>query len=139
MECSWTNPETSFYTLQLSFISKFHFPNPFNTYITLESKQWFPPHMDASFVDSEKKISHYTVLFYLNDCEGNGELSFMERSHPYSEELTTLCNIKPITGSVLIFPHQTLHTSSELKAKQNKFLIRNDLLYSLSHTETKLQ
>lgn len=75
---------------------------------------------------SNDNISHFTVLFYLNNCNESGELKFMKQT---SGEWESIHTIQPEAGMVLVFPHNTIHTSIEMKPNQYKYLLRNDLLY----------
>lgn len=86
-------------------------------------EQYFKPHKDGSFqdVDSESEI---TALFYLNDTDG-GETVLM----PYGKEQDWAhIHIKPKSGDVLLFDHNTWHEGRPVHTGE-KFVLRTDLFY----------
>lgn len=85
--------------------------------------QYFKPHRDGSFEDSDSE-SEITVLFYLNDTDG-GETVLM----PYGKVLVDdHIRITPKKGDVLMFEHHILHSGEPVNSGE-KYVLRTDLFY----------
>ncbi|EGG15510.1 hypothetical protein DFA_10352 [Cavenderia fasciculata] len=108
-------------------------------FIRYDTDQHFPTHMDGPYNKTDYQRSHITILFYLNDDFEGGELNFVEaetneqNQNKVSDEYKTsnITSIRAEKGMVVIFPHKNLHTSSPI-IKGHKYLIRNDLMYTIN-------
>eukprot|EP01132_Coremiostelium_polycephalum_P005901 gene5901-7349_t len=115
---------------------KFSTISPRHTFIKYDVGQEFPSHTDGPYKKNEKYQSHYSILFFLNDGGGvdfeGGNLIFLNSKFGVSSE-QPVSSITPKTGLVVVFPHISLHKSSTI-SMGTKFVIRNDLVYSLTNS-----
>jgi hypothetical protein len=90
------------------------------------------PHTDGVRVDEcSGKLTRYSFLLYLASVpEGEGgETTFLDRlpeACEPGEQPETLDSIRPIEGSILLFPHSTPH-QGEAVGRHTKVLLRGDL------------
>ena len=83
------------------------------------SGQKFEPHMDHWYQASEKEISLFSVLVYLNNNFVGGETRFMEQLE---------ASIKPEIGKVAVFQHKVRHEGCEVTSG-TKYAMRTDVMY----------
>lgn len=85
---------------------------------------YFKPHYDGSYSRPDgSESSKVTLMLYLNGGFEGGETSFL---HPLDVELKI--GVKPQTGMVLLFQHDTYHEGSLLVQGQ-KYAMRTDVMY----------
>lgn len=88
---------------------------------------FFAPHRDLRFVrgpdagERAGETSHVTVQIYLNDRFKGGCTRFICGGRHY--------DVKPRTGSALIFDHDMLHEGSEVTGGV-KYSVRTDVMYA---------
>lgn len=80
--------------------------------------QKFKKHYDGSYERNEFEFSIYTFMIYLNDNFEGGNTWFKE------------FEIKPKTGTALVFNHDLLHEGMEI-TKGIKYVLRTDIMYQL--------
>jgi hypothetical protein len=98
----------------------------------------FTYHRDSTYVKDLTTRSIYTIIIYLNNDFEGGETQFVK---PHSDRLIgqtvnkelengydIICSIKPITGSAVIFNHNTIHAGMTVMSG-NKHIIRSDIVY----------
>lgn len=89
--------------------------------------QFFHAHNDAAFVRGPDEgtrsgeTSHVTVLVYLNQKFKGGQTTFQGQGRFY--------DVRPQTGSVLLFEHGILHEGKEV-TQGKKYIVRTDIMYS---------
>lgn len=96
----------------------------------------FKYHYDASYIEDADHRSVLSLVIYLNDDFTGGETGFYECQRQLektvAEEMRAgfnkICTIKPKTGSVVIFRHDTLHAGLSV-IKGAKYIIRGDVIY----------
>jgi prolyl 4-hydroxylase len=98
------------------------------------SGQKFKPHADGSIelTDPIMKKSFLTVLFYLNDDVKHGSTRILDRKVVASSEgvkYRELFEVKPETGSVLVFSHNIFHEGEEVESGV-KYVLRSDVFYT---------
>ena len=85
---------------------------------------FFKPHCDSSYFRPENgEVSLITILLYLNEEFEGGTTRFYDRRERYYTDL------KPKTGSVLIFQHDLVHEGVEVKTGV-KYVLRTDIMYA---------
>lgn len=77
----------------------------------------FPDHQDKPVEVANDIQSLFTIVVYLNECEG-GATGFPEKN----------LKIYPETGKAVIFPQNLLHNSSRIEGKL-KYIMRAQILY----------
>ena len=128
-------------------------------------EETFSPHIDAGFPpsglsedgsellwdasgDEKGIVSRLTVLMYLNDDFVGGETKFyqplvqMNRDGAATKP-EVIASIRPITGSMLVFPqavtevaveyarkHWPVHEGAPVKSGRPKYVIRSDILFA---------
>eukprot|EP00914_Ancora_sagittata_P024599 GHVO01049176.1.p1 GENE.GHVO01049176.1~~GHVO01049176.1.p1 ORF type:complete len:319 (+),score=41.58 GHVO01049176.1:29-958(+) len=102
----------------------------------------FGPHTDGSTISSINDRTLYTLLIYLNDCEGGGETALLKssvRDAPYkrddkgrviSPDESVISKVEPRAGRVLIFYHNEMHEGRPLDEGYEKYIIRTDIFYT---------
>jgi len=89
--------------------------------------QFFRPHNDAKFVrgkgDRAGETSYTSVHVYLNQKFKGGNTVFQGRGRHL--------DVKPRTGSVLLFEHNILHEGQTV-SNGKKYIVRSDVMYSSS-------
>jgi hypothetical protein len=98
----------------------------------------FEPHRDAYYIKDEHTRSIYTIIIYLNNEFENGNTIFHEAKRQrvpgetVKEELAdgydTYYDYKPVTGSAIIFNHNTIHQGLPV-TKGLKYIIRSDIVF----------
>ncbi len=83
--------------------------------------QAFKPHFDGSYRASASLESELTLLLYLNDGFAGGETRFLDVE----------ADVRPETGSVLLFVHRVLHEGCEVTAG-TKYVLRSDVMYGVA-------
>ncbi|MBU6951043.1 2OG-Fe(II) oxygenase [Hahella sp. HN01] len=81
-----------------------------------EPGQYFKWHRDGSYARSEKEASLLSFLIFLNEDYEGGEIAFRWDK------------IKPEKGSVVVFPHATMHQGSTVESGV-KYVLRTDVMY----------
>ena len=80
----------------------------------------FSPHTDGHNIQTLNRRSFYTIIAYLNDCEGGGETKFYDIDQRDSLHLDeqgrftgdpgrVIAKVAPKKGRVLVFAHELLH------------------------------
>lgn len=93
--------------------------------------EYFGSHCDTKFVrgpnfgDKAGETSHVSVQIYLNDKFKGGQTRFHGGGKHY--------DVKPKTGSILIFDHNLLHQGAVVKAGK-KYVVRTDVMYRKMRT-----
>jgi len=93
--------------------------------------EYFGSHCDTKFVrgpnygDQAGETSHVSVQIYLNDKFKGGQTRFHGGGKHY--------DVKPKTGSILIFDHNLLHQGAVVKAGK-KYVVRTDVMYRKMRT-----
>ncbi|KAL7498014.1 hypothetical protein ACHAWT_008522 [Skeletonema menzelii] len=93
--------------------------------------EYFGSHCDAKFVrgpnygDKAGETSHVSIQVYLNDKFKGGQTRFHGGGRHY--------DVKPKTGSILIFDHNLLHEGAVVKAGK-KYVVRTDVMYRKMRT-----
>lgn len=93
--------------------------------------EYFGSHMDTKFVrgpnygDKAGETSHVSVQVYLNDKFKGGQTRFHGKGRHY--------DVKPKTGSILIFDHNLLHQGAVIKSGK-KYVVRTDVMYRKMRT-----
>jgi predicted 2-oxoglutarate/Fe(II)-dependent dioxygenase YbiX len=93
--------------------------------------EYFGSHMDTKFVrgpnygDKAGETSHVSVHVYLNDKFKGGQTRFHGKGRHY--------DVKPKTGSILIFDHNLLHQGAVIKSGK-KYIVRTDVMYRKMRT-----
>ncbi|KAL7529704.1 hypothetical protein ACHAXR_003106 [Thalassiosira sp. AJA248-18] len=96
-------------------------------FLRYEPGHFFAPHQDLRFVrgpdsgDRAGETSHITVQLYLNDKFKGGTTRFLCGKRYY--------DVKPKTGSVLIFDHNLLHEGSRVTGGM-KYSVRTDIMFT---------
>jgi prolyl 4-hydroxylase len=80
--------------------------------------QAFKPHYDGSYRKSDTMESELTLLVYLNESFDGGETRFLDIQ----------TDVRPRTGSVLLFAHRVLHEGAEV-VSGTKYVLRSDVMY----------
>lgn len=80
--------------------------------------QAFKPHYDGSYRASESLESELTLLVYLNEEFAGGQTRFLDVD----------ADVRPRTGSVLLFAHRVLHEGAEVLSG-TKYVLRSDVMY----------
>lgn len=80
--------------------------------------QRFKKHYDGSYERNDFEFSLYTFMIYLNDDFEGGNTWFKD------------FEIKPKTGTALVFLHDILHEGMEI-IKGKKYVLRTDIMYQL--------
>lgn len=83
------------------------------------SGQFFKWHKDGSFHRNEHEFSLLTLLVYLNDDFLGGETAFRFEQ------------IKPSTGTALVFPHLLMHQGNPI-VEGIKYVLRTDVMYRVA-------
>jgi len=107
-----------------------------------KNSKGFKCHYDSQYVHSENIKSVFTLLIYLNDNYKNGETVFYTKKD--SKYMNVTCDqemllnggeetydkyvISPSKGSCILFNHDIIHMSNEIK-KGNKYILRTDIVY----------
>lgn len=81
-----------------------------------EPGQKFKKHRDGSYQRNEAEFSQLTLLIYLNDDFEGGATSFRG------------FELKPKTGTALVFRHAVIHQGDEL-ISGIKYVLRTDIMY----------
>lgn len=81
--------------------------------------QRFKMHRDGSYQRNEQECSFFSFLIYLNEDFEGGE-TYFEKG----------INVKPKTGSVLVFKHPLRHEGKSL-ISGIKYVLRTDIMYKL--------
>jgi predicted O-methyltransferase YrrM len=124
----------------------------------------FAPHIDAGFPPSglsddqttlvwdssedldQEIVSRLTVLIYLNDDFMGGETNFYRplqgQAPDFSSSLSLIASVRPVAGSVLLFPQGVgedaveyarkawpLHEGSPVTSGRPKYVIRSDAMF----------
>ena len=100
----------------------------------------FSPHTDGSNIDTLNRRSFYTMILYLNDCQGGGETKFYDLDQRDSllqdaegrftgDPGRVLCAVRPRAGRALIFAHELLHEGAAVHPGCQKYIIRSDIMY----------
>ena len=95
--------------------------------------EFFHSHNDATFVrgpnegDRAGESSHVSVQVYLNQKFKGGHTTFHGRGRHL--------DVKPRTGSVLLFDHNILHEGQRV-TQGKKYLVRTDVMYAATTTAT---
>lgn len=76
----------------------------------------FKPHYDGSYIRKPNEYSKFTYMIYLNDEMEGGETKFRG------------LEIKPKTGTLLLFAHNLYHEGAEVTAGL-KYVLRSDVMY----------
>jgi hypothetical protein len=84
--------------------------------------QRFKPHLDGNHRRSNREISHFTFMAYLNDGAGGGETRF------YSDDKSLRFAVQPQRGAALVFLHGQLHEGAEVVSGM-KYVLRSDVMY----------
>jgi hypothetical protein len=93
--------------------------------------EYFGSHCDTKFVrgpnysDKAGETSHVSVHVYLNEKFKGGQTRFHGGGRHY--------DVKPKTGSILIFDHNLLHQGVVIKAGK-KYVVRTDVMYRAMRT-----
>mmetsp|Transcript_11882 Transcript_11882/g.18254 ORF Transcript_11882/g.18254 Transcript_11882/m.18254 type:complete len:923 (-) Transcript_11882:185-2953(-) len=93
--------------------------------------EYFGSHCDTKFVrgpnygDKAGETSHVSVQVYLNDRFKGGQTRFHGGGRHF--------DVKPKTGSILIFDHNLLHQGAVIKAGK-KYVVRTDVMYRKMRT-----
>jgi hypothetical protein len=93
--------------------------------------EYFGSHCDSKFVrgpdygNRAGETSFVSVQVYLNDKFKGGQTRFLGAGRHY--------DVKPRTGSILIFDHNLLHRGEALKAGK-KYVVRTDVMYRVMRT-----
>ena len=93
--------------------------------------EYFGSHCDSKFVrgpnfgDRAGETSHVSVQVYLNEKFKGGQTRFHGSGRHY--------DVKPKTGSILIFDHNLLHQGVVIKAGK-KYVVRTDVMYRTMRT-----
>jgi len=93
--------------------------------------EYLGPHCDTKFVrgpscgDKAGETSHVSVHVYLNEKFKGGQTRFHGGGRHY--------DVKPKTGSILLFDHNLLHQGVVLKAGK-KYIVRTDVMYRTMRT-----
>jgi hypothetical protein len=101
------------------------------------------PHYDAPFHnEDERYITLYSWVLYLNTPEGEGgNFQFVadgqEDVHPLDQNLndwdhmseTSVLDIKPERGKLLVFPHWLCHQVQEYLGNDHRYIIRGDVAF----------
>lgn len=122
--------------------------------LAYEKDDFFKPHWDnrctvgqsSEFSDA---ASFLTLLLYLNDRPSGGggqtriscpplDASASELFGQYEGGTptmgqvrnSTIAEVKPVTGRVLIFPHRLVHEGARVEGSSTKFVLRGDILYA---------
>lgn len=96
--------------------------NPLYRFCKYEPGQYFKMHLDGSYQSAYNIKSWLTCNIYLNDNFEGGNTNF------YDENKKLIYELKPETGLVLLFIHDTFHEGAELKSGL-KYLMRTDVMY----------
>ena len=80
--------------------------------------QAFRPHYDGSYRASATLESELTLLVYLNEGFEGGATRFLDVES----------EVRPTTGSALLFIHRVLHEGEEVRAGE-KLVLRSDVMY----------
>jgi len=81
--------------------------------------QRFAPHFDGAFARSATECSELTLMVYLNEPAEGGGTAF----HDLGLE------VRPRTGSALLFQHRLLHEGCVVTAGV-KYVLRSDVMYA---------
>lgn len=84
--------------------------------------QYFRQHYDGVYKPDYFEQSYITCQVYLNTVNNGGETVF------YNKKSVPISYVKPKAGSVLLFEHHILHSSSVLYEGE-KYVIRTDVMY----------
>jgi hypothetical protein len=103
------------------------------------------PHYDAPFInESEKYITLYSWVLYLNDLDGEGgHFQFVKdgqehlapadwKRDDWTRQATAdeiIHSIQPKAGRLLIFPHWLCHQVQEFVGNGHRYIIRGDVAY----------
>lgn len=96
-------------------------------FVKYEPGHFFAPHQDLRFVrgpdagPNAGETSHITVQLYLNDKFKGGTTRFLCGKRYY--------DVKPRTGSVLLFDHDLLHEGSKVTGGI-KYSVRTDIMFT---------
>jgi predicted 2-oxoglutarate/Fe(II)-dependent dioxygenase YbiX len=78
--------------------------------------QKFAPHFDGAYRSPDGAVSLLTFMLYLNEGYEGGETVFGR------------ITIAPETGKILIFKHELVHQSTEIR-KGRKYVLRSDVMF----------
>ncbi len=84
--------------------------------------QHFSPHIDGYYEVDREHRSWFTFMIYLNGGFEGGATNFLKRSKEVVHEVV------PVTGMVLVFPHELYHEGEPLRTLQ-KYIMRSDLMF----------
>jgi hypothetical protein len=103
------------------------------------------PHYDCSYInENEKYITLYSWVLFLNSIDRNdgGKFQFIDDEQQYHSnsinwdkrdhtKMSTdvICSIRPVQGSMLIFPHWLCHQVEEYTGNDSRYIIRGDVAY----------
>ena len=101
-------------------------------FLRYTSGMYFREHCDGSYVTSDgQEVSHLTIHIYLNGAEHkDGELPLTGGATTFfNHAMTNWYDVKPETGSCLVFQHRGLIHSGEEVITGTKYTVRTDVMY----------
>jgi hypothetical protein len=96
--------------------------NPLFRFCKYQKDQYFKKHLDGSFQSQYNIRSCLTCNIYLNSNFTGGYTNF------YDENNALIYQLKPETGLVLLFIHDTFHEGATIESGL-KYLMRTDVMY----------
>jgi NAD+ synthetase len=117
--------------------------SPLFRYIRYEDGSLLIPHYDAPYEYNKNKKTLMSVVIYLKTPTKGGDTRFIQDPQLSLKENTKdfkdwireanrseiIYSINPIEGDCLIFDHRLLHDAQMVVGKQNKVIIRTDLIF----------
>lgn len=97
--------------------------NPLLRFSRYAAGEQFPAHLDGHYRPNDKCESLWSVLIYLNCCDG-GETLFFDSSSPKAR---VVHSIAPKTGRVAIFDHDVWHAGAAPQG--TKYILRSDVVF----------
>eukprot|EP00040_Diaphanoeca_grandis_P026874 m.151489 g.151489 ORF g.151489 m.151489 type:complete len:365 (-) comp30763_c0_seq1:248-1342(-) len=100
----------------------------------------FSPHTDGYSIVDFNHRSMYTLLIYLNTCEGGGGTRFYASTQVSSLKADAegrftgqseheIATVKAVAGRALCFFHNILHEGVAVQPGHSKYIIRSDVMY----------
>lgn len=82
--------------------------------------QYFRWHSDGAFIRAPHERSIFTLMVYLSEDFGGGSTDF--------ETEPDVIQVKPPTGTALVFEHPISHQGAPVRAGR-KYVLRTDVMY----------